>query len=279
MRKTPGALPSLFMPTAAFSAPPAGTLIAWGGGDDNPMLDWLATYCATLPEGRCGVEIVVAATPVRPLVTGRNYAAALMRRGFSSVNVMQFTARIRPDNLPILRRLAAAQLVFFTGGDQERLTDVLLGTQFHQLLLERYRTDGLIVAGTSAGAAALGERMIVAGHGWRALLSGRVRTEPGLGLVPKVFIDTHFAERGRFGRLAHAVLREPRMLGVGVAEETGVVWQAGAPELRIIGDEVVTVMDGRRSKAPGLAAIPYNEPISGRDVRMHLLAAGERFDR
>ncbi len=268
------------MPTAVSPvAPPTGTLVAWGGGDDNPMLDWLAAHGETRPEGRCGVEVIVTATPVRPLVTGRNYVAALHRRGFSGVSVMQFSSRVRPDNLSMLRRLAAAQLVLFTGGDQERVTTALLGTAFHRLLLDRYRTDGLTVAGTSAGATALGERMIVAGHGWRALLSGRVRTEPGLGLVPGVFIDTHFAERGRFGRLAHAVLREPRTLGVGVSEETGAVWRAGAPELHVIGDEVVTIMDGRRSKAPGLEAVPYNDPISGRDVRMHLLTANERFTR
>ena len=268
------------MPTAALSAASssAGTVVAWGGGDDNQLLDWLVAHCAGQDEGACRAEIVVAATPVRPLVTGRNYAAALRRRGFSQVQVLHLTARTPPDSRQHLQRLATAQLVFFTGGDQERVTTALAGTQFHALLLDRYRTDGLTVAGTSAGAAALAERMIVSGHGWRSLLGGRVRIEPGLGLLPGVFVDTHFAERGRFARLAHAVLREPAVLGIGLAEETGIIWQGGAERsFRVIGDEVVTVMDGRHSHAPGLDAVPYNAPISGRDVRLHLLAAEQEF--
>lgn len=269
----------------ASPAPPTGTLVAWGGGDDNRLLDWLGVHCGSQPEGAGRAEIVVAATPLRPLVTGRNYAAALRRRGFAAADVLHFTARTPPDSPTHLRRLAAAQLIFFTGGDQERVTTALAGTQFGALLLDRYRTGGLTVAGTSAGAAALAGQMIVSGHGWRSLLSGRVRLEPGLGLVPDVFLDTHFAERGRFARLAHAVLREPATLGIGLAEETGVVWHpttrakgAGEPNcFTVIGDEVVTVMDGRQSTAPGLAAVPYDSPISGRDVRLHLLAAGQEF--
>lgn len=266
------------MPTST-PALPTGTLIGWGGGDDNRLLDWLAAHCAALPEGACRAEVVVAATPVRPLVTGRNYANALRRRGFSEVNVAHFTARTPPDSATHLRRLAAANLVFFSGGDQERVTAALHGTRYHAMLLDRFRHDTLTVAGTSAGAAALGDRMIVSGHGWRSLLSGRVRIEDGLGLVPNVFIDTHFAERGRFGRLAHAALLAPYTLGVGIAEETGVVWAANAEAGRfaVIGDEMVTVIDGRQSSAPYLAAIAYNEPISGRDLRLHFLTAGEEW--
>lgn len=271
------------MTLPARSASPTGTLVGWGGGDDNLLLDWLYAHCAARPGGAGRAEIVVAATPLRPLVTGRNYAAALRRRGFAAADVLHFTARTPPDSRAHLRRLAEADLVFFTGGDQERLTGALAGTEFRALLHERYHHAGLTVAGTSAGAAALAERMIVSGHGWRSLLSGRVRIEPGLGLVPGVFMDTHFAERGRFARLAHAALRKPATLGIGIAEETGVVWlpgAAGADEngrFTIIGDEVVTVVDGRQSTAPGLEAVPYNEPISGRDLRLHLLAAGQEF--
>ncbi len=268
------------MSTASFPlALPTGTLVAWGGGDDDLLLDWLAAHGAARPEGAGRVEIVVAATTVRPLVTGRYYAASFRRRGFAAAEVLHFTARTPPDSAAHLRRLAAAQVVFFTGGDQERVTAALGGTRFGALLAERYHTGGLTVAGTSAGAAAFGGEMIVSGHGWRSLLSGRVRVAPGLGLVPGVFLDTHFAERGRFARLAHAVLRAPGTLGVGLAEETGIIVQSDRPTaFTVLGDEVVTVMDGRRSTAPGLDAVPYDSPISGRDVRLHLLTDGQAFE-
>ena len=264
--------------SAAAASSPTGTLVAWGGGDDNRLLDWLTQHCEAQPEGARRAEIVVAATPVRPLITGRNYANAFRRRGFSQVNILAFNQRSPPDSRTHLRRLAAANLVFCTGGDQECLTDALRGTQFLDLLRDRYRHDGLTVAGTSAGAAALAERMIVSGHGWRSLLSGRVRLAEGLGLAPGVFFDTHFAERGRFGRLVHAVLREPNTLGLGIAEETGVIWQPSADGTRsfsVVGDEMVTLLDGRQSTAPGLEIIPYNDPISGQNVRLHLLTAGQ----
>ncbi|MBC7446764.1 MAG: cyanophycinase [Hymenobacteraceae bacterium] len=272
------------MPASVPAAPPTGTLIAWGGGDDERLLQWLYTHCAGQPAGASRAEIIVAATPVHPLVTGRNYVASLRRLGFAAADVMHFAARTPPDSPAHLRRLAAGDLVFFTGGDQERVTAALRGTQFLTMLHDRYHHAGLTIAGTSAGAAALAERMIVSGHGWRSLLSGRVRIEAGLGLAPGAFLDTHFAERGRFARLAHAVLREPATLGVGLAEETGVIWQPGAEtggtkghRFTVIGDEVVTVVDGSHSSAPGLETVPYNEPISGRDLRLHLLADGQEF--
>ncbi len=263
--------------TSDFAAPlPTGTLVAWGGGDDEALLDWLAAHCAARPGG-ARAEIVVAATPVRPLVTGRNYANGLLRRGFQSARVLHLTARTPPDSAAHLRRLAAADLVFFTGGDQERLAATLHGTEFLTLLRARYHTGPLTVAGTSAGAAALAERMIVAGHGWRSLLGGRVRVEPGLGLRAGVFLDTHFAERNRFARLTHAVLREPQVLGIGIAEETGVVWRPSTATFSVLGDEVITVLDGRRSSMPPPDTIPYNHPISGRDVALHLLVGGQEF--
>ena len=261
-------------------ASPPGTLVAWGGGDDDPLLDWLAAHCAGQPAGAGRAEIVVAATPVRPLITGRCYAASLRERGFAEANVLHLTARTPPDSPAHLRRLAAADLVFFSGGDQERLTAALHGTAFLALLRDRYQHHGLTVAGTSAGAAALAGQMVVAGHGWRALLGGRVRLADGLGLAPGVLFDTHFAERGRFGRLAHAVLLQPTTLGVGIAEETGVIWQPtpdGRPHFRVIGDEGVVVFDGRYSRAPHLATTPYNHPISGHDVRLHLLRGGDAY--
>ncbi|HYE80335.1 MAG TPA: cyanophycinase [bacterium] len=262
------------MPTAADTSPtPTGTLVAWGGGGDNELLSWLGERF-----GGTGVEVVVAATPVRPLVTGRAYVAALRRRGFSSVSIVHPTSRTPMDARAYLKRLETARLVFFTGGDQECLTEALGGSRYLEMLRERYRTDGLVVAGTSAGAAALADQMIVGGHGWRSLMSGRVRVAPGLGLVEGAFFDSHFSERNRFGRLAHAVLRDPDRLGVGIGEETGVVCRPESPGcFEVLGEGVVTVVDGRDSRAPGLKELPYGHPISGRDLKLHLLTAGDRF--
>lgn len=260
------------LPGAASPPPPNGTLLAWGGGGDNELLDYLGHHHAG-----AGAEIVVAATLVRPLVTGKAYVHALRRRGFANVNVVNPTKSTPADARAVLQRLEKARLVFFTGGDQECLTEKLGGTHFLALLRERYRTDGLVVAGTSAGAAALPDHMIVSGHGWRSYHSGRVRTALGLGLVPGVFLDSHFSERNRVGRLAHAVLLHPQRIGIGLGEETGIRWSPDGTGFVVMGEGVVTVVDGRTATAPGIHAVPPGDPISGRDLRLHLLTAGQEF--
>lgn len=258
-------------PGAASPTSP-GTLIAWGGGGDNELLDWLGDHYAGTD-----AEIVVAATFIRPLVTGRAYAHALRRRGFAAVNVINPTNSTPADARTHLRRLEKARLVFFTGGDQECLTEKLGGTRFLEVLRDRYLTDGLVVAGTSAGAAALPDHMIVSGHGWRSYHSGRVRTAPGLGLVAGVYFDTHFSERNRIGRLAHAVLLAPQRIGIGLGEETGIRWQPNGRGFEVMGEGVVTVVDGRESTAPGLRDIPPGDTINGHNLRLHLLTAGQQF--
>lgn len=250
---------------------PTGTLVAWGGGDDEPLLDLLAARLVGRLTG--GVEVLPAATPRRPLATGQAYVNSLRRRGFQHVGLLHFTPSRPADTPAYLKRLTSASLIFLSGGDQERLTAALLGTHFLELLRERFRAGELVVAGTSAGAAALPDQMIVSGYGYRSLLAGRVRTAPGLGLLPGCLLDQHFTERGRFARLAHAILRDPGRLGLGLGEETGLWIEHG--QATVIGEAVVTLIDGRRSSAPTLAMLPDGHPISGTGLRLDLLTAGQ----
>ena len=45
----------------------------------------------------------------------------------------------------------------------------------------------------------------------------------GLGLIPQLIIDTHFILRGRFGRVSEAIAKFPDKLGIGLAEDTGII--------------------------------------------------------
>ena len=134
-----------------------------------------------------------------------------------------------------------------------------------------------MLAGTSAGAAALAEVMLVEGHGWRSLLGGRVEAQPGLGLLPGVVLDQHFAERARYPRLLHAVLAQPHLLGLGLSEETGLLIRHGHPA-EVFGDEVVFAVDARALTHNNLPGLPRNVPISGHGLQVHLLVAGQRLD-
>ncbi len=259
-------------PSAAL---PLGTLVALGGGDDDAML---ALCSGLLPGPDAAVEIITAASWRNAGPAGAAYEKSLRELGCPAARYLPLSEHQPADAPATLRRLARASLVFFAGGDQERLTDLLAGTEFARQLRQRFYEDAqFVVAGTSAGAAALPEQMVVDGYGWRALRKGGIQTGPGLNLLPRLLIDQHFAERGRFGRLAHALLSHPMCLGLGLAEETGVVIRGGRT-VDVFGDGVAMVLDGHTLHGSNLGRIGQGEPISGQDLRVHLLVAGQQFD-
>ncbi|UYZ61975.1 cyanophycinase [Hymenobacter weizhouensis] len=257
------------------SAFPLGTLVTLGGGDDDALLALLADL---LPSPDAPVEVVTTAVVADAAATGQAYVEALQELGCRYVRHLPIDEHHPADTPGHLSRLEQAGLVFFTGGDQERITEFWAGTQAWQVLARRYREDaGLLVAGTSAGASVMPTHMIVAGHGASALTKGGLRTAPGLGLLPNLYIDQHFAERGRFGRLAHAVLQHPTQLGLGLGQETGLIIRRGR-HAEVFGDGVVMVVDGSHLRGSNLGRIGRGEPVSGQNLRVHLLVAGQHFD-
>lgn len=246
--------------------------MALGGGYDTPLLALLA---GLLPTRTAPVEVLTTATTHDPARTHAAYAKVLHGLGCPHVGHLQVDETHPADTPATLARLRAAGLVFMSGGDQERLTEFLLGTDFLEIIRQRYQHDaGFVLAGTSAGASALGGQMLVAGRGWRSLLSGGVDVVPGLGLLPQLLIDQHFIERARYPRLLHAVLAYPHLLGLGLSEETGLIFRADQPA-EVFGDEVVVLVDGRH-----LTANTYQpaggRPIGGQGFRMSLLVAGDK---
>ncbi len=161
--------------------------------------------------------------------------------------------------------------MFFSGGDQSRLR-TLVGSRSADVLRQRLAC-GLVVAGTSAGATALGHAMILGGKG-ADVSAAAVRTGPGLGLVPKSLIDMHFGERGRLPRLLSAVALDPDQLGIGIDENTGILVEGSLFE--VIGSGVVTVVDAE--DATVVHAATEWDPITLFGVRLHLLPAGCLFD-
>ena len=266
------------MPSAALQVlPPAprGTLVVLGGGDDDPLLERLASL---LPRPDAPIEVLTTATRHRPAHTAAAYAHAWQVLGCPGVRHLIIDENHPADSPATLARLRAATLLFLTGGDQERLTDFLLRTDFLEIVKSRFQQDeSFIVAGTSAGASALGGPMLVHGQGWRGLLGDGIELRPGLGLLPDIIFDQHFAERSRYPRLLHAVLRHPACLGLGLSEETGLLLRFGQPA-EVFGDGVVAVIDGRELTQTNAAAVGPGQPVSGHGLRLHLLVAGQQLD-
>jgi cyanophycinase len=166
--------------------------------------------------------------------------------------------------------------VFFTGGDQVRITSHLGGSPICDAIRKAY-TSGMTLAGTSAGTSCMSETMLVSGGGAE---SHKVRNAlfmaPGLGLVTNVIIDQHFAERGRIGRLLAAVAQNPRILGIGIDENTAVMIKDG--RFRVIGDGAVYVIDAISESYTNISEEDPDRTMSLFDVRLHIMSADDTFD-
>jgi cyanophycinase len=252
-----------------------GTLVVLGGGDDDPMLARLARM---LPERTAPIEILTTATRRQPARTAVAYAHTFRQLGCPNVGHLEVDEDHAAEEPATLARLRQARLVFMSGGDQERLTDFLLGTEFLAILKEKYQQEEtFIIAGTSAGASALASFMLIHGHGWRSHMVGQIAVAPGLNLIPGILLDQHFAERQRYPRLLHAVLAQPHLLGIGLSEETGLIIRPNQPA-EVFGEEVIVVIDGAGVSYSNLPGLPEDEMISGHGFRLHILTTGQRID-
>src|SRR5207237_652263 len=131
--------------------------------------------------------------------------------------------------------------VFFTGGDQLRISSQIGDTPVEERVRELLASGG-VVAGTSAGASMMSDTMLVRGANQESYRIGDLHMAPGLGLVRDMIIDQHFAERGRIGRLLGAVAHNPRVLGVGIDEDTAIIIEGG--RMKVIGAGAVYCVDG-----------------------------------
>ena len=222
------------------------------------------------------IEVITTASKI-PKEIGPEYIKALEYLGAKNAAIMFLDKREMASTPEIIERLEVADVVIFTGGDQLRLTSILGGTKFHDLLLEKYRTQEFVYAGTSAGAAAASNNMIYQGSSCEALLKGEVKITSGLGLINDVVIDTHFVQRGRIGRLFQSVVGNPRTLGIGLGEDTGLLITNNR-EMTAIGSGLVILVDGHEIKDTNLTQIELGQPISINHLVVHVLSINDTFD-
>jgi cyanophycinase len=222
------------------------------------------------------IEIITTASKV-PKEIGPEYVKAFNSLGATNVDVLYIEKREQAMDSEILERLKAADVVMLTGGDQLRLTSILGGTPFHDILLDKYLNEEFIYAGTSAGAAAASNTMIYQGSSSEALLKGEVKITSGLGLIDNVVIDTHFVQRGRIGRLFQSVVGNPKVLGIGLGEDTGLLITHNN-RMEAIGSGLVILVDGREIKDTNLTEVELGQPISISHLVTHVMSKYDTFD-
>jgi cyanophycinase len=233
-----------------------------------------------LSESKYGLDskiILVTTASKIPQIVGEEYKKAFNYLGATHVEVLDIQKREEAVTPEVLISAEQADVVLFTGGDQLRLTSILGGTRFHKILLEKYRKEEFLYAGTSAGAAAASANMIYQGASKEALLKGEIKITSGLGFIDSVIIDTHFVKRGRIGRLFQAVVSNPMILGVGLGEDTGLLIKDGT-KMEAIGSGLVILVDGQEVKDTNLTDVSLGDPISINNLVVHVMNHNDRYD-
>jgi cyanophycinase len=247
-----------------------GRLLIIGGAEDRCCGAGLLERFVELCGGeRARIVLITTATNAPDEVLDE-YERVFRKLGVDSTSELRLHGRGDADSDQTAELLSTATGVFFTGGDQSKLR-TLVGSRINDIIEERM-AHGLVVAGTSAGATAMGRTMILGGNG-SEVSAAAVRTGPGLGLVPEI-IDMHFGERGRLPRLLSGVAMAPEHLGIGLDENTGVLVDDGGFE--VLGTGVATVVDAEDATVVHPAG--DFDPITLFGVRLHLLPHGCRFD-
>jgi len=222
------------------------------------------------------IEVITTASMI-PYEVGDNYLNAFGKIGCTDIGLMHIRNRADAMNPEYIERIKHCGAVMFSGGNQLRLTSTFGGTQFLNIILQRFNDEpDFLVAGTSAGAMAMSNTMIYEGNAAKAHLKGEVKITTGLGFMDDVIFDSHFEKRGRFGRLAQSVASNPQCIGVGLGEDTGMLIKDGNT-MEAIGSGLVIIVDGHDIGHSNIADIPDGCPISIENLKVHFCEKGNGY--
>jgi cyanophycinase len=246
------------------------------GGAENKENDRRILERFVRISGGEDADIVVIPTASRVHETGPRYEQLFSDIGARRVTVMDFDTRRDCQEQGRLRRIEEASGIFFTGGNQLRLTTLLGGTPVAKLIRTR-NAQGVTVGGTSAGASILSEHMIASGDEGSAMIAGSVRLAPGLGLTNRFIIDQHFRQRDRLGRLLTALAYNPFAAGIGLDEDTA-AFIGPDDVLEIEGSGGATIVDSSEVSFSSIHAVEEGQPVCMLGLKVHLLTAGATFN-
>jgi cyanophycinase len=256
---------------------PKGILVVVGGNEDRRHnLQVLRAIHSLVKKQTVLIEVITTASEI-PEEIGAVYVKAFAKIGNNELHLLHIRDRGLADDPDTLDRLEKADIIFFTGGDQLRITSILGGTQVLKIVKERYFNGGVVIAGTSAGASAMSETMIYGGESEEAILKGTVHVTAGIGLINNVVIDSHFIKRGRFSRLMQIASTNPGHIGLGLGEDTGVIIERGNI-LTAIGSGLVVVFDGSNIRYSNITNIKDGEAIAVENVHIHSIVSGHGYD-
>jgi len=266
-----------------------GTLIPIGGNEDKGN-DVNEIYTQEYIEegilshilresGGIDAKIVMIPTASSiPVKVGKSYKSAFKKLGCKNVSILDIRSKEDSEKQTSIDLIKSANCVMFSGGNQSKITNIIGGTIIHDIMINRYHHEtGFVIAGTSAGAMAMAEEMIAGGSATEAFVKGAVTMYKGLGFIPELIIDTHFIKRGRFGRQSEAVSKFPNIIGIGLAEDTGMIIKNGN-DCTIIGSGMAIVFDGSKLTHNNEKVLNEGTPMTMANLVVHLLSNGDKYN-
>lgn len=264
-----------------------GTLFPIGGNEDKGMgpnemytLDFiedgiLSKLVKTIGGPDHSIVVITTASSI-PESVGKNYVDAFGKLGCHQIKVLDIRKRAAANERDILQLVDNSSCTLFCGGDQSKITQIIGQTDLHDLLKHKYQNEEYVIAGTSAGAMCMSREMIAGGSSTEALWKGAVKMSAGMDFVPELVIDSHFIQRGRFGRLAEAMAHFPDLLGIGLAEDTGILITEGNI-CTVVGSGMVIIFDPSALTHNKVHLLEEGTPMSMSNLIVHVLANGDKF--
>ncbi|HEX9928173.1 MAG TPA: cyanophycinase [Pyrinomonadaceae bacterium] len=252
-----------------------GILMAIGGAEERTPESPILKEFVRLAGGKRANVVVMTVATDSPEEVGAEYIEVFEKIGVKSVQAVDVSSRadaIAEENIKAVREASG---LFFTGGDQLHITSLMGGTELQKAVHEIYE-KGVIIGGTSAGAAMMSNSMILQGDGEEAPKLGAVEMGPGMDLIVGCMIDTHFSQRGRHGRLLTAVAHYPQDMGIGLDENTAMIVDKG--EMRVMGTGAVTIIDAGGMTYANTPYIEKGQNLALADVKVHVVCEGEKFN-
>ncbi len=264
-----------------------GTIIPIGGNEDkgthrdeSSQLNFVQKSILARVIRECKnpepLIVVIPTASSIPVEVGEKYTEAFSQFSKVNIRILDIRERWQAEDPENLRWIQKADCVMFSGGNQSKITRIICDTEMHRLLIQRYHQEEFVIAGTSAGAMSMSKEMITGGKSTEALFKGAVKMKYGMGYVPHLIIDSHFIQRGRFGRLMEAVARFPNLLGVGLAEDTGLVIK-NCNECEVIGSGMVVLVDPSQLTHNHEQILEEGTPMSLSNLVVHVLSVGDHF--
>ena len=246
------------------------------GGREDKVGDKLILSEVARRVGR-GKLVIAAVASKYPEPLFDEYDRVFRSLGLKHIAKLEIHNRSEANDETKIRVLDDAAGVFFTGGDQLRITSQLGDTPVHRRIKDIYESQGLI-AGTSAGASVMCETMIVSsGNPYSHKVKDSIKLAPGFGLIGGMIIDQHFSERSRMVRLLGSIAQNPKNLGLGIDEQTALIIE-GERTFYVLGSGAVYVIDGGGISFSNITEEEINKTVSMYDVRLHVLSQGDKFD-